>query len=77
MASTPKGSAGKSSPQSTTAMRSSDSSARQFMPISPRPPSAAMRTGEAIGLNLPGLGAGDPGAPGRCGHAPATPSSTP
>ena len=54
-ASTPKGSAGKSSPQSTTAMRSSDSIARQFMPISPRPPSAAMRTGEGMGSIYPAL----------------------
>ena len=57
MTSTPMGSFGNMIPQSTTAMRPSHSTAMQFMPISPRPPSGTMRTGAATDANLPPRGA--------------------
>src|SRR6266568_7114864 len=47
MTSTPMGSFGNMTPQSTTAIRPSASTAMQFMPISPSPPRATMRTGGA------------------------------
>src|SRR5512143_1027492 len=50
--SAPTGSSGKSRPQSTTAMRPSHSTVRQFIPISPRPPRAATRTGGAMRRSL-------------------------
>src|SRR5512138_2225971 len=49
MTSIPSGSFGNMIPQSTTAIRPSHSTAMQFIPISPRPPSGTMRTGGATG----------------------------
>ncbi len=45
MASIPMGSFGNMTPQSTTTTWPSQAIAMQFMPISPSPPRAAMRTG--------------------------------